>query len=258
MLLGEASAGKSIGEKQPILTPCWNCFFDLLFIAFVIIIICNRCLKGPCPSVWLLKVPFFRTLSSCRWQEGRNERIPCLRLAILGDVCKINGLFLCFLTSPYLWSIKEPGIWTPIRSLFWGTSLPSSQSASFLNKVIFLVSTPHLSDSLACHGVSRASLDSMTRGPEPRQASAPGPQSIARPTTAWLPLFLENMIPHCSSWRQLPFPGPQPALSASAVGPRVGRGLVYALCLSRKQQQRVSSLGLTWMIRVWSEFRVPR
>ena len=24
---------------------------------------------------------------------GRNEHIPCLRLAILGDVCKINGLF---------------------------------------------------------------------------------------------------------------------------------------------------------------------
>lgn len=65
-----------------------------------------------------------------------------------------------------------------------------SHSASFLNKVIFLLPpTPHLSDSLACHGVSRASLDSITRGPEPRQASAPGPQSIARPTTVCLPLF---------------------------------------------------------------------
>ena len=30
---------------------------------------------------------------------------------------------------PHLWSIKEPGLQTPIRRLFWGTSLPSSLSA---------------------------------------------------------------------------------------------------------------------------------
>ena len=40
-----------------------------------------------------VKVPFFRTLSSCRWQEGRNEDITCLRLVILGDVLKMNGRF---------------------------------------------------------------------------------------------------------------------------------------------------------------------
>ena len=28
-------------EKKPVLTPCWNCFCDLLFVAFVIIIMLN-------------------------------------------------------------------------------------------------------------------------------------------------------------------------------------------------------------------------
>ena len=26
-----------VAERKPILTPCWNCFFDLFFVAFVII-----------------------------------------------------------------------------------------------------------------------------------------------------------------------------------------------------------------------------
>ena len=83
-----------IAERKPILTPCWNCFFDLLFVAFVIIIIqyglpqriLYLCLtvklkslcSGPCPPV-----------------DGRKEEInfPCLRLALLRDVFKINGLF---------------------------------------------------------------------------------------------------------------------------------------------------------------------
>ena len=47
-------------------------------------------------------------------------------------------------SPPLLCSIKETGIQTPIR-WFWGNiSLPSSQSAGFLNKVIFLSSTPCL------------------------------------------------------------------------------------------------------------------
>ena len=35
----------------------------------------------------------------------------------------------------FLWSIKQPGIQTPIRWLFWGASLPSSRSAGSLIKV---------------------------------------------------------------------------------------------------------------------------
>ena len=34
----------------------------------------------------------FRMLSTYRWQEGKNEHIPSLRLALLGEFCKINGL----------------------------------------------------------------------------------------------------------------------------------------------------------------------
>ena len=41
-------------------------------------------------------------------------------------------------------AIKETGIQTLIRWLFWDFSLLSSWSASFPNKVVFLASTPHL------------------------------------------------------------------------------------------------------------------
>ena len=70
------------------------------------------------------------------------------------------ALLLCFLTyTPNLWSIKEPGIQTPIRWLPWGASLPSSWSASSQFKSL-LASAFHFSDSLVHHAVSRVSLDS--------------------------------------------------------------------------------------------------
>ena len=50
------------------------------------------------------KMPLFRTLSTCGRQEGENEHTPCLRLAILGDVCKINGLFALL---PHLLPISD-------------------------------------------------------------------------------------------------------------------------------------------------------
>ena len=71
--------------------------------------------------------------------------------------------FILFPHLPHLRSIKEPGIQTLTRWLFWDVSLLSSQSAGFLNKVIFLASTSRLLDSLASHAPSRASLDSVTR-----------------------------------------------------------------------------------------------
>ena len=43
-----------------------------------------------------------------------------------------------------LCSIKESGIQTQARWLFWDISLSSSWSATFPNKVVFLVSTPHV------------------------------------------------------------------------------------------------------------------
>ena len=50
-------------------------------------------------------------------------------------LAKLKAFLLCFLTSPHLWSIKEPGIQTPRRWLFQGASLPSSGSASSPIKV---------------------------------------------------------------------------------------------------------------------------
>ena len=75
------------------------------------------CLEEPCPYAWMLNQSAFVqgniwTLSTCGWLQ---ERI-------------IN-------TSP-------PRDW-PFQGIF-ATSLPSSQSAGFLNKLVFLASTPCL------------------------------------------------------------------------------------------------------------------
>ena len=85
-----------------------------------------------------------------------------MRLTILGDICKITGLFIVFpYLRPFLFYKR---IWhpDPIRRLFEDISLSSSQSADCLNKVIFLASTPHLLDLLAYHEACRASLDAVT------------------------------------------------------------------------------------------------
>ena len=50
-------------------------------------------------------MPLFRTLSTCAWQEERNEHISCLRLDILGDICKINGLLWAFLVTQ---TVRDP------------------------------------------------------------------------------------------------------------------------------------------------------
>ena len=91
----------TVAGRKPILTLWRNCLFDLLFAAFVIKIIQNslpRRILRLCLAV-KLKVLLFRTLSICGWQEEGNEHIPCLRLAIPAEVCKINGLFTLL---PYL------------------------------------------------------------------------------------------------------------------------------------------------------------
>ena len=108
------------------------------------------------------QVPLFRTLATCKWQEGRNEHIPCLRLAILGDVCKINGFFTWLPHLPPFLIYKQPGIHTLRRWLFWRASLPCSWSAAFW--ILFFASTPHLSDSLTYCAASKVNLDSVTVG----------------------------------------------------------------------------------------------
>ena len=66
-------------REEPILTPCWNCFFDLLFVAFVTIII-HTDLPQRTLSLFLtvklkyqasqwLRIPKQRTLVWCLIQE---------------------------------------------------------------------------------------------------------------------------------------------------------------------------------------------
>ena len=139
--------------EKPILTPWWNCFFDLFFVAFVIIITQKGLPQIILPLCLAVKVPFFRTLSTCGWQEGRNEHISCLRLAILGDVCKINGLFtLLPCLSPSL-IYKRTWHPDPVRWLFWGASLPSSWSVTFWIKLFPVLQ--HLISRMHCPVVQR-------------------------------------------------------------------------------------------------------
>ena len=59
-------------RRKPILTPCWNCFFDLLLVDFVIIIIQNGLPQRICPSAFLLKC---LCLEPCLPVDGRKEEI---------------------------------------------------------------------------------------------------------------------------------------------------------------------------------------
>ena len=106
--------------KKSILTPCWNYFFDLLSVAFVIIITHNGLPQRILPFCLTAKLTSL-CLEPCPPVNSRKTGIntsPCLRLAIPGDICKIKGLFTLFPHLPHLYSIKEPGIQTPIRWLF--------------------------------------------------------------------------------------------------------------------------------------------
>ena len=92
----------------------------------------------------------------------KTERLKTLSLyfstASLSLFCLLTLVPHCFSPSD---SVKELGIQTPTRWLLWDISLPSSRSAGFPNKVLFLA-LPHLSDSLTCCGANRVSLDSVT------------------------------------------------------------------------------------------------
>ena len=60
-----------IAGRKPILTSGWNGFFDLLFVAFVIIIIQDELPQRILPLCLTFKVTLCRTLSTCGLQEGR-------------------------------------------------------------------------------------------------------------------------------------------------------------------------------------------
>ena len=129
------------------LTPCWIYFFHFHFSSHCFYLLKGYCLHvmaclgDPCPSAWILNPSAFVQDSGHLWMAAG---IQSPRLAIQGDICKINGLF--YFTSSPLPSLfyKRPGTQTPIRWLFWDISLLSSQTADFLNKVIFLALAPCL------------------------------------------------------------------------------------------------------------------
>ena len=61
-------------RQKPILTPCWNCFFDLLFAAFVIIIIQNVLPQRILPLCLTIK-PKCLCSEPCPPTDDRKEEI---------------------------------------------------------------------------------------------------------------------------------------------------------------------------------------
>ena len=106
------------------------------------------CLREPCLSAWMLNQNTFPS-GPCPPVDGyRKEKINTFLPGgwpFQEIVVRLMVFFTLHPHFPHRCSIKEPGIQTLIRWLFWDISLPSSGSAGFLNKVIFLASTPHLS-----------------------------------------------------------------------------------------------------------------
>ena len=51
-------------REEPKVTPCWNCFFDLLFVAIVIIIIHYVLPRTTLPFNLTVNVPFLSSLVS--------------------------------------------------------------------------------------------------------------------------------------------------------------------------------------------------
>ena len=85
-------------REKWIMTSCGNCFSDLLSFAFVITVIHNGLPQRILPLCLTVKR---RYLCSVPWPpvDGRKEEFntsPCLRFAILGNTCKISGLFTLF------------------------------------------------------------------------------------------------------------------------------------------------------------------
>ena len=69
-----ASASFPIAGRKPILTPCWNCFFDLPFVAFVVIIIQNGLPQKILPLCLTVKCKCLCS-EPCPRVDGRKEDI---------------------------------------------------------------------------------------------------------------------------------------------------------------------------------------
>ena len=160
-------------REEPNLAPCWICFF-YFNLCFPLLLFTKRILSihNSLPQGTL---PLCLNVNPKCLCSGKNPDPAHLRMAArkkklthpLPDAGHsrwyLQNVWPFYFTSPSppLCAMKETGIQTPRRWLFWDFSLPSSRSAGFPNKVVFV--PQHLvSDSLACPAASRASLDSVT------------------------------------------------------------------------------------------------
>ena len=159
--MGKSQFWLNIGCVCLTLTFLSHCFCSLEEYCLYI----KACLRELWPSVRILNWSAFIQNPIHLWMAGRKKLAHPLPKVCYFILLLLSLLLflLYFLTSPHFCSVKEPGIQTQARWLFWDICLPSSRSAGFLDKVIFLASTAHSSDLLACHAASRASLDLVTK-----------------------------------------------------------------------------------------------
>ena len=73
LLLANLHISSNSCSGMSLLTPQWNCFFDLLSIAFVTMIIHDGLPQRILPLCLTIKVPLFRTLSTCMHMAGRKK-----------------------------------------------------------------------------------------------------------------------------------------------------------------------------------------
>ena len=104
-----------IAGRKLILTPWWNCLFDLLCIALVIIIIQNVLPQRILPLCLTVK-PKYLCSEPCPPVDGKKGEInmsPAWGLPFLEMFARLTAFLFCFLTSPHLSSTNEPGVQTP-------------------------------------------------------------------------------------------------------------------------------------------------
>ena len=97
----------TVGTSVEQLTSCWiwlfNLCFPLLWFTKSILSLCNGLPQGTLPLCLNIK-PQYLCSGPCPvhlWRVGRKKWQSSLRLAILGYVCKINGLFTLFPYHPH-------------------------------------------------------------------------------------------------------------------------------------------------------------
>ena len=93
----------TLAEKKPVLTPSWNCFFDLLFIAFIIII------QNVLPQriLTLCLTAKLKHLCSEPWQPVDDKKEKINTSAVRGlpfqeMFARLMAFLHCFLTRPHL------------------------------------------------------------------------------------------------------------------------------------------------------------